>query len=196
MRKAIEDALKYIPSPSNLLLVYMVYAGDELGSRFIRMTPQQLRIETLYDSVSTYHDNKADFYLRAGNLPRAKVYLDSIIGLLENRNLSGLIEADLRLYFANAYAQTGRLPEAQRELDRTRAAARATNQVRDDGTPRLNPRVVAGILGALGQYEEAVSEARRMVTEFPWTRAGLAREPKLRTLRGNSLYEAFLREPE
>ncbi|MGK2963299.1 MAG: protein kinase domain-containing protein, partial [Gemmatimonadaceae bacterium] len=196
MRKAIEDAFKYIPSPSNLLLVFMVYAGDELGSRFIRMTPQQLRIETLYDSVSTYHDNKADFYLRAGNLPKAKIYLDSIIGLLENRNISGPTEGDLRLYLANAYAQTGRLSEARRELDRARAAARAVNQLRNDGTPRLNQRIVAGILGALGQHDEAVRELRSMMSESSWTRAGLAREPKLRTLRGNPLYEAFLREKE
>ncbi len=197
MRKAIEDAFKYIPAPSNLLLVFMVYAGDELGSRFIRMTPQQLRIETLYDSVSTYHDNKADFYLRVGNMPKAKVYLDSIIGLLENRNLSGPTEGDLRVYFANAYAQTGRLDEARRELDRARAAARASNQLRDDGAPSLNPRVVAGILGALGQHDEAVRELRWMISEQPqWTRAGFAREPKLRTLRGNPLFEAFLREKE
>jgi len=197
MRKAIEDALRYIPAPSNLLLVFMVYAGDELGSRFISMNPQQLRIETLFDSVSSYHDNKADFYLRAGDAARAKIYLDSIIGLLENRDLSGPIEGDLRLYFANAYAQTGRLPEARRELDRARAAARAANQVRDDGLLQLNSRVTAGILGALGEHEEAVRELRRMIREQPqWTRAGLAREPKLRTLRGNPLYEAFLREKE
>jgi hypothetical protein len=35
-----------------------------------------------------------------------------------------------------------------------------------------------------------------MVSETQWTRAGLAREPKLRTLRGNRLFEAFLKEKE
>ncbi len=194
MRTTIEQAFKFIPAPSNLLLVSMVYAGDELGSRFIRMTPEQLRIETLYDSVSSYYDNKADFFLRANNLPRAKVYLDSIIGVLENRNLSGISEADHRIYLANAYAQTGRVPEARAELARARSTARASNQFRRDGDPDLNPRIVAAVLGVLGEYEEAVKELRFLIADDLWTRRGIAREPKMRTLRGNPLYEAFLRE--
>jgi tetratricopeptide (TPR) repeat protein len=196
MRKVINDALRYIPSPSNLLLVFMVYTGDELGSRFMRMTPEQLRIETLYDSISSYLDNKADFHLRGARLPQATVYLDSIIAQLEGRFLSGRIEPDLRLYLANAYAQTGRLPEAARELERARKAARAANVERPDGSPDLNPRIVAAILGALGRHDEAVEQLRILLTDGPWTRAGIAREPKMRTLRGNPVYEAFLREPE
>ncbi len=196
MRKAIEEAFKYIPGPSNLLLVFMVYAGDELGSRFIRMTPEQLRIETLYDSVSSYFDNKADFFLRANNLPRAKAYLDSIIGTLEGRNLSGPGEADHRIYLANAYAQTGRVAEARAELKRARDAARVAKHFRRDGEPDLNPRIVAAVLGALGEYEEAVKELRFLMADDLWTRQGISREPKMRTLRGNPLYEAFLRERE
>ncbi len=196
MRKAIGEALKYIPAPSNLLLVSMVYAGDELGSRFIRMTPEQLRIETLYDSVSSYYDNKADFFLRANNLPKAKVYLDSIIGMLQSRNLSGPGEQDTRLYLANAYAQTGRVAEARAELQRASNAARAGKQFRRDDEPDLNPRIVAAVLGALGEYEGAVKELRFLMVQDQWTRRGISREPKMRTLRGNPVYETFLREPE
>jgi TolB-like protein/tRNA A-37 threonylcarbamoyl transferase component Bud32/tetratricopeptide (TPR) repeat protein len=194
MRRVIKEALQYIPSPSNLLLVSMVYAGNELGSRFIRMTPEQLRIETLYDSVSSYHDNKADYFLRIGNMVKARASLDSIISQLKDRNLSGRVESDLRLYLANAYAQTGRTAEAAAELERARNAARAANNLRKDGSPDLNPRVVAAILGALGRYDEAISELRLLMTEGTWMRAGIALEPKMRTLRGNPKYEAFLRE--
>jgi hypothetical protein len=194
MRKAINDALQYIPAPSNLLLVFMVYAGREMGSRFMRMTPEQLRIETVYDSVSSYLDNKADYHLGAGNLPQAKIYLDSIISTLDGRFLSRVAEADLRLYLANAFAQTGRLQQAARELERSRSAARSAGQLRPDGSPDLNPRIVAAVLGALGQYDEAIRELRVLLTQGSWTRAGIAREPKMRTLRGNPAYEAFLRE--
>ncbi len=196
LRKAIYEALKYIPSPSNLLLVHMVYSGDELGARFISMRPEQLRIETLYDSVSGYFDNKADFFLRRGSLPKANVYLDSIIGQVDGRFLSGRTEPYLRLYLANAFAQTGRLQEAARELERARASARSTAQLRKDGAPALNPRIVAAVLGALGRYDEAVSELRVLMALDSWTRAGIAREPKMRTLRGNPTYEAFLREKQ
>jgi serine/threonine-protein kinase len=196
MKKTISEALRYIPSPSNLLLVSMVYAGNELGARFIPMKPEQLRIETLYDSVSSYHDNKADYFFRVGNIPKARASLDSIIDQMEGRTLSGRLEADLRMYLANAYAQTGRLPEAARELDRARSAARASKILNRDGSPDLNPRVVAAILGALGRPDEAVEQLRRLIGAGQWTRAGIALEPKMRTLRGNPKYEAFLRERE
>ena len=194
VRKAINEALKYIPSPSNLLLVQMVYSGNELGARFIGMSPEQLRIETLYDSISTYYDNKADFFLRAGDLPKAKVYLDSIITQVDGRFISGVTEPHLRLYLANAFAQTSRPREAARELERARASARSTAQLRKDGAPDLNPRIVAAVLGALGRHDEAVRELRVLMASDSWTRAGIAREPKMRTLRGNATYEAFLRE--
>jgi TolB-like protein len=196
MKQTIAEALKYIPSPSNRLLVSMVYAGNELGSRFIPMKPEQLRIETLYDSVSSYHDNKADYFLRIGNEAKARASLDSIIVQMEGRNLAGQLEGDLRMYLANAYAQTGRLTEAARELDRARNAALAARSVWLDGTPNLNPRVVAAILGALGRHDEAISQLRILIREGQWTRAGIALEPKMRTLRGNPKYEAFLRERE
>ena len=83
IRRAVTEAFRNIPSPSNVVLVFMVYAGDEMGNRFIRMTPEQLHIESLVDSIATYYDNKADFYLGKGDMPRARVYLDSIIGKLE-----------------------------------------------------------------------------------------------------------------
>jgi TolB-like protein len=196
MRKAIDEALKYIPSPSNLLLVQMVYSGNELGSRFMSMTPEQLRIETIYDSVSSYLDNKADFHLRSGNMPAARAYLDSIITKVDGRFISGVAEPHLRLYLANAFAQTGRNQEAARELERARASARSTGQLRRDGTPSLNPRIVAAVLGALGRHDEAVHELRVLMALDGWTRAGIAREPKMRTLWGNPTYEAFLREKQ
>jgi serine/threonine-protein kinase len=194
MQSVIREALQYIPSPSNLLLVSMVYAGNDLGSRFIRMNPEQVRIETVYDSVASYHDNKADYFLRTGNTAKAEASLDSIIRQLEGRRLGGTSEPALRLYLANAYAQTGRRSEAARELDRARKLALANKDVRNDGTPRLNPRIVAAVLGALGQYDEAIRELRVLVSDGGWTRAGIALEPKMRTLRGNPKYEAFLRE--
>jgi TolB-like protein len=195
MRKALIDAMKYIPAPSNRLLVFMVYAGNETGSRFMRMTPEQLRIETLYDSVSSYLDNKADFHLGKGDLPKAKFYLDSIISKLDGRFMSGPLEPDLRLYLANAFAQTQRQAEAARELERARAAASALKFLRPDGSPDLNARIVAAVLGALGRHDEAVRELRVLVQEG-WMRTGIAREPKMRTLRGNPAYEAFLKERE
>lgn len=75
-------------------------------------------------------------------------------------------------------------------------AARAARQLREDGEPDLNPRIVAAVLGSLGAYEEAVKELRFLIADDSWTRRGISREPKMRTLRGNPIYEAFLRERE
>ncbi|MEO5903735.1 MAG: protein kinase, partial [Gemmatimonadaceae bacterium] len=118
IRKVLEEALRYIPSPSNLLRVHMVYAGHDMGMKFIRMTPEQLRIETLRDSVRTYYDNKADYFLREGEATKAKAYHDSIIAKLAGRNISGPNEASLRGYLAYAYASTGRMSEARAESER------------------------------------------------------------------------------
>ena len=196
LRSVIEEAFRYIPAPSNVLLVYMVYAGDAMGFRFVRMTPEQIRIETLPDSVTTYYDNKADFFLGRGDLPRARIYHDSIIKKLEGRNLAGPSEPYMRLFLANAYAFSGRASDAMKELGRARTAAKAQSYVRPDGTLRLNSRSVAAVLASNGQYDAAVKEARRLLTDESWTRAGLAREPKLRPLRGNPAYNAFLKERE
>ncbi|MEO5904206.1 MAG: protein kinase, partial [Gemmatimonadaceae bacterium] len=196
IRKTLEEAFKYIPSPSNLLLVSMVYAGGEMGSRFVRMSPDQLRIETLEDSVRTYYDNKADFYLALGDAGRTRIYHDSIISQLEGRNLSGPGEPYLRLFLANAYAFAGKLPEAQRELDRARAATKAINLVAADGTLRMDHRVVAAVLARIGRQDEAIRELRSQVKNESWTRQGLAREPKLLGLRGNKAFEDFLKEQQ
>ncbi|MEO8576660.1 MAG: protein kinase [Gemmatimonadales bacterium] len=196
MRNTIEEAFKYIPSPSNLVLVFMAYAGTEMGSRFIAMTPEQIHIETLPDSVGTYYDNKADYFVGRGEPARAKIYYDSIIAKLEGRNLSGSGEPSIRLYLANAYAFNNRLPEAKREVERAMAAARALKDTRPDGSLDLNSRILAAVYGKLGRYDDAIREARALLKHDSWTRAGLAREPKLRGLRGNPAYEAFLREKE
>jgi tetratricopeptide (TPR) repeat protein len=196
MRNTIEEAFRYIPSPSNLLLVFMVYAGNEMGSRFIAMTPEQIHIETLPDSIGTYYDNKADYFLGRGDLGRAKVYYDSIITKLDGRNLAGPAEPSIRLFLANAYAFNNRLPDAVREVNRATAAARALKDFRPDGSLYLNGRILAAVYGKLGRYDDAIREARALLKNDSWTRPGLAREPKLRGLRGNPAYEAFLREPE
>ncbi|MEP6508968.1 MAG: protein kinase [Gemmatimonadales bacterium] len=196
IRKTIEEAFRYIPAPSNRLLVFMVYAGHNLGTRFVRMSPDQLRIETLEDSVRTYYDNKADFYLALGDASREKIYHDSIISKLEGRNLSGPGEASLRLFLANAYAFAGKLPEAQRELDRARASAKAMHQVEGDGTVDMDHRVVAAVLARIGRQDEAIRELRSQIKNSTWTRQGLALEPKLRGLRGNKAFEDFLKEKQ
>jgi tetratricopeptide (TPR) repeat protein len=196
MKRAVEEAFKYIPSPSNLLLVFMVYAGDEMGSKFVKMTPEQVRIESLADSVATYYDNKADYFLGRGDLAKARVYHDSIIGKLAGRNLSGPGETYVREYLAMAYAGTGRIAEARMELQRGTAAAVKNGRIRPDGTPDVNSRIVAAVLGRAGDYDGAIRELRRLMKDDAWTRAGIAREPKLLALRGNPKFEAFLREPE
>ena len=194
IKRAIEDAFRYIPAPSNLLLVFMVYGGDELGSRFVRMTPEQIRIESLRDSISTYYDNKLDYFLGRGDLSRARVYADSIIAKLEGRNLAGPGESYVRLFLANSYAIAGRSGEAEAELAKARRAAKANGETNLDGSLDLDPRVIAAVLGGIGRYDEAVRELRRVVTSSAWTRAGLAREPKLKRFRGDPQLEAFLRE--
>jgi len=194
IRKTLEEAFRYIPAPSNLLLVFMVYGSREMGTRFVRMTPEQLRIETLYDSVSTYYDNKADFFLKEGDTARAAVYADSIIAKLQGRNISGPAETRLRVYLANAYGVAGHPEDAKKELERARAAAYKWKILEADGTPTLDKRIVAAILGRAGDYEGAVRELRDYSRRTSWTPAALALEPKIRVLRGNPLIEAFARE--
>lgn len=195
IRKVLEEALRYIPAPSNLLRVHMVYAGRDLGRKFAAMTPEQLRIETLRDSVRTYYDNKADYFLREGDALKARIYHDSIIGKLANRDLSGPIEAQLRSYLAFALAATGRKDRALAELERARAAAKKWHQYMSDGvTPNTDRRIVAGVLGYSDQPEAAVRELRKIVSESGWTPSGLYHEPKLLVLRGTPQFEAFVRE--
>jgi len=194
IRRTLEEAFRYIPAPSNLLLVFMVYGGRDFGSKFVRMTPEQLRIETLRDSIRTYYDNKADFFLKEGDLTRAKIYHDSIIRKLEGRNLTGPGEMQLRTYLSFAYAVTGRTAESRRELERAGNAARKWNQLTPAGAPDMDLRLVAAILAYTGDHEAAVKRLRDFLQISAWTPAGLALEPKLRVLRGDPLFEAFARE--
>ena len=196
MRKVLEEAFRYITNPSNLLRVHMVYAGREMGMRFVRMTPEQLRIETLRDSIRTYYDNKADYFLREGDTGKSRIYHDSIIAKLGNRNISGPSELNLRGFLAVAYAATGRIAEARAEINRAKAAGRQWKQFRADGvTPSLDRRLEASVLGYAGEHEAAVRELNVLLSETAWTRRGLYYEPKLLILRGNPLFEALGREP-
>ena len=194
IRRVLVEAFRNIESPSNLLLVFMVYAGEEMGSRFVRMTPEQLHIESLIDSVATYYDNKADFYLGKGDMPRARIYFDSIIGKLEGRNLGGPSESYIRLYLAHSYAATGRAQLAEAELERVKVAARAAGEVRRDGELEIDGRVAAAILGGAGKHAEAVAELRKFMGYGGWTRAGLAQEPKLKRFVSVPEWRGFFRE--
>ncbi len=195
IRQVLEEALRYIPSPSNLLRVHMIYAGHDMGMKFIRMTPEQLRIETLRDSVRTYYDNKADFFLREGDAAKAKAYHDSIIAKLSGRSLSGVSEPSLRSYLAYAYASTGRVSEAKLEMQRATQAARRLNQFNPDGvTPSTDDRIMAGVLGYAGEFDAAVAALRRHLAQTPWMPRGLYMEPKLLVLRGSPAFEAFGKE--
>ena len=196
IRRAIDEAFRYIPAPSNMLLSFMVYAGGDMGLRFAGMTPDQLRIEALSDSISTYYDNKADLFVVRGEPQRARVYYDSIIGKMEGRSLSGPGESYLRIYLAYAYSATGRHADAARELARVKAVAIAAGEVNEKGVPEIDRRIVAGILANAGQSEAAVRELRVLLNESDWTRRGLAVVSKLRSLRGTPAFEAFLREKE
>ena len=159
------------------------------------MTPEQLRIETLRDSIRTYYDNKADYFLREGDLANARIYHDSIIAKLGKRNISGPGEVNLRGYLAVAYAATGRIAEARAEISRAKDAARQWKQFRGDGvTPAVERRLEASVLGYAGEHEAAVRELRGLVSESSWTPRGLYHEPKLLVLRGNPAFEAFARE--
>jgi len=196
IRRAIKEAFRYIPAPSNLLLVNMVYAGGDMGLSYARMTPEQLRIETLDDSVRAYYDNKADLFVTRGDARRARIYYDSIIGKLEGRTLVGGGEPSLRIFLAYAYSAIGRIADAEREHERAKAASRSSNQVREDGSPALDRRIVAGIFANTGKPDAAVRELRLLEAESGWTRPGLAAVSKLRALRGTPSFEAFLREEE
>ena len=195
MRKVLEEAFRYIPSPSNLLLVHMVYAGRDMGMKFIKMSPEHLRIETLRDSVRTYYDNKADYFLREGNLAKARIYHDSIIAKLGNRSISGPGEAQLRTYLAVAYAATGRIAEARSQLERVKAASRRWKQFQDDQvTPSIDGRMHASVLAYAGEHDAAVAVLRKLVKKSAWTPLGLYNEPKLLVLRGKRAFEAFAKE--
>ena len=196
IRRVIDEAFRYIPAPSNMLLTFIVYAGGDMGLRFAGMTPEQLRIEALADSIGTYYDNKADLFGARGEPARARIYYDSIIGKLEGRSLSGPGESNLRIYLAHAYSATGRHADAARELARVKAVAMAAGEVNEDGTPEVDRRIVAGILANAGQSEAAVRELRVLLNESAWTRRGLAAVSKLRALRGTPSFEAFLKEKE
>ena len=194
MRRAIREGFKNIESPSNLLLVFMVYAGDEMGGRFIRMTPEQLHIESLVDSVAGYYDNKSDYYLGKGDLPRARVYLDSIVMKLEGRHLVGPSENYVRMYLAHAYAVTGQGAKAEAELQRASTAAVRSGAVLKDGAPDNDGRITAAVYGAAGKHAEAISALRGVLKTTPWTRAGLAQEPKLKRFVSVPQWRAFFRE--
>ena len=119
-----------------------------------------------------------------------------LIGKLEGRNLSGPGEPYVREYLAMAYAATGNMVAARAELARAAAAAKREGMTRQNGDPDLNGRIVAAVMARAGDYDAAIRELRILIEEDAWTRAGIAREPKLLALRGNPKYEAFLKERE
>ena len=97
---------------------FMPYAGDELARRFLALSARELGVATLFDSVWTYLDVKADACARLANAACERVYYDSIATLLTNRPLSGASEAGMLMELALAQAALGRESESRRTLDR------------------------------------------------------------------------------
>ena len=89
MQRELSRAMAVIPHPSVYILNFMAYSGDELARRFLALSARELGVATLFDSVWTYLDVKADACARLANAACERVYYDSIATILTNRPLSG-----------------------------------------------------------------------------------------------------------
>ena len=58
--------LARLPRTRRNVWLAMAYARGPYGTHFLSMTPQQLGLTTLSDSVQDYYDTKADILHRAG----------------------------------------------------------------------------------------------------------------------------------
>jgi TolB-like protein len=186
MQRDLPAALQHAPSAR--VLTAMVYAGGEFARRYQGVTPEQIRIETLVDSIASYYDNKADLYTYLRQPERMRAYKDSIRLKLEGRLLTGNYEPLLRLYLADAFGALQRPVDARRQLANAQAAAA---RLGTEGA--LDLRVYAGVLGRLGDPDSAVAVLERLLREPQgWTAGGLAIEPKLYSLHGNPRFERLV----
>ena len=185
--------LARLPRTQRNVWLAMAYARGPYGTRLLSMTPEQLGLTTLSDSVQDYYDTKADIRIAQGDEGRARAYYDSIRTKLSRRTLSGPRLYALAGYLALAQSATGDTAAGRRTLTSLVASARQV-ATRSDLRDVLEPRVMAAIYGRLGEPEEAVPWLEAgLRAPVRWTARGYANEPKTKVLRGSPAFERFLR---
>ena len=193
MQRELSRAMAVIPHPSIVFLGFMPYAGDELARRFLTLSYREVAVGSVYDSVGSYLDTKADACARLGDAKCERAYYDSIATMLTNRPLSGAGEESLLAELALAQAALGRETESRRTLDRL-FALRSRTASRSDRTDGLDATVMAGSYARLGQPDSAVSWLERSLAKGIglYSAQSLAINPKLRLLRGTPAFERML----
>jgi serine/threonine-protein kinase len=194
MQRDLSRAMASIPHPSISLLVNMPYASDAFARRFVSMSARELGVATLYDSVWSYLDTKADAYARLGDRALERVYYDSMATILTRRAL-GSSETGLLSELALAQAATGRSGDSRRTLDRLFSFVRGT-ATRPDLTRTLDVTIMGGTYARLSQPDSAVRWLERTLADPAgrYTANGLAANPKLLLLHGTPAFERFMRE--
>jgi serine/threonine-protein kinase len=194
LQRELSHAMAAIPHPGVHLMNFMPYAGDELARRFLALSARELGVATLFDSVWSYLDVKADACARLANAACERVYYDSIATLLTHRPLSGGREAAMLMELALAQSALGRARESRGTLDRLFALQRRT-AAGSNATAGLDAAAVAGTYARMGQPDSAVSWLERSLATVNggYTAKAFAINPKLRLLRGTPEFERFLR---
>jgi eukaryotic-like serine/threonine-protein kinase len=187
----LAQALRHLSAPGNPILGQMAYAGSAFAPRFAALTPADLRLETLFDSVDSYYDSKADLYTYLRQPARVRAYEDSIRLKLEGRTLAGPKESVLRIYLAGAYGALGRMADGRRVLEAADAAERRQGIAPWGLAGSLRYR--AGTLARLGEADSAIAALSQVLTlPLGWTARGLAIDPKFYALHGNPRFERLI----
>jgi TolB-like protein len=195
LQRELARALARLPHPSNQIVSQMAYASDAYARRYMALTARELGVETLYDSINIYFDNKADAALRVRDTVRARAYYDSIRTLLAKRPAAVSDEPGFLMERALVEATLGQPAVARATVAHMIAISRPM-AARRDLTDVLDPMMMARIYARLGEKETAVR----------WLRAGLenpldsytaeryAIDPTLQLLRGTPAFDQLVRQ--
>jgi eukaryotic-like serine/threonine-protein kinase len=194
MQREWSRASAVVPHPGAFIQGFMPYAGDELARRYLKLSYRDLAVASVFDSVNSYLDSKADACARLADVACERAYYDSIATMLTNRPLSGIYEAPLLSELALAQAALGRPVDSRRTLDRLFVLRKRT-ATRSDGADGVDATVMAGTYARLGQPDSAVSWLERALIKgvSQYTAKSLETNPKLRLLRGTPAFERMLR---
>lgn len=183
---------RWSPQPDHSLDGLLAMYNRVASERFLAYSGEELRLNTLADTVWWYFDAKIAASLKLADTKRAAVLADSVVQLLADRRVEGPDEAGILQVLAFAQSILKQNERAAGTLARAIAVAPSQDGV-SMSLVFLDPVTAAATLVRIGKPDEAI---KWMVSALdgPHTARSLAVDPRLFVFHGAPEFEAFQRK--
>ena len=195
LERVSRRVLRHVNKPSGWVTCNIAFGSREMSGWVLGLSATEQRVSSLSDSIY-YYDCKVDAALRIKGAAHARVFSDSIIGLLPPRRTASMRRVawypDAMLALAYAYAVVGRPAEA---VALTKSVTESDLQ--------SNAAQTVGLVFTAHKAATVYAQVGDTARAMRWLKLGLTQgytinfykiDPRLRPLHGTAIFKRFVGE--